>query len=70
MPAIEFNELEKIHPTGKYSVGVSAVYFCVVYQVNNQSLDLTFFGDQESIICRKIVEAAKFLAEQNDGEEE
>lgn len=65
-PAVEFNELGTIHPTGKYSVGVSATYFCVVYTINNQELDMTFFGDEESFICQRIIQAAEIIAAQDD----
>ena len=63
MPAVEFNELDTIHPTGKYSVGVSSTYFCVVYTINKQELDLTFFGDKESFIHQKTIAAANYLSD-------
>ena len=71
MPAAEFNELGTIHPTGKYTVASSATYFCVVYTINSQELDLTFFGDKEAFICQQIIQAAEIIAAQDDsGSEE
>lgn len=66
MKASEFNDLGSIHPTGKYTLSSSAVYFSVVYTINGQELDMTYFGDAESIICRKIIEASEFLQAQSD----
>jgi hypothetical protein len=71
MPAVEFNELGTIHPTGKYTLGTSVAWFSVVYTIDTLNIDLTYYGDQESFICLQINEAAKIIAAYNDsGDEE
>ena len=69
MPAVEFNELGTIHPTGKYTVGTSVVYFSVVYTIDTLNIDLTYFGDQESFVCQQIIAASKLIASLGDDEE-